>query len=296
MAVKIRLARHGGKKSPFYRIVVANVESPRDGRFIEQVGVYDPGRSPTLIQFRAEKLAAWLKKGARPTQTVAQLIRFVFADELRHGLGGPRSLLEPGGQLLGPELDQGGGAAGIVHADLLDEAPVARRLRVGDHDTVEGAFLAAVAGEADLDCHAVLLPEGQRGRPGSPGILGIIGPEPSCFNTFFVCVNCLISRFTSATDVPLPLAMRFRRLAFRSWTFLRSARVIELMIASTRFNSSSAPERSAPRSIFFTPGIMPMSSLTAPIFLTARSCSRKSSRSNAFRRSFFCSTSACERS
>ena len=75
MAVKIRLARHGGKKSPFYRIVVANVESPRDGRYIEQVGVYDPGRTPTLIQFRAEKLAAWLKKGARPTQTVAQLIR-----------------------------------------------------------------------------------------------------------------------------------------------------------------------------------------------------------------------------
>src|SRR5207244_4327326 len=182
--------------------------------------------------------------------------RFVFADELRHGLGGPRSLLEPGGQLLGPELDQGGGAAGIVHADLLDEATVARRLHVGDHDTVEGAFLAAVAGEADLDCHAVLLPEGQRGRPGSPGILGIIGPEPSCFNTFFVCVNCLISRFTSATDVPLPLAMRFRRLAFRSWTFLRSARVIELMIASTRVNSSSAPERSAPRSIFFTPSIV----------------------------------------
>jgi len=75
MAVKIRLARHAGKKSPFYRIVVANVDSPRDGRYIEQVGVYDPGRSPTLIQFRAENLAAWLKKGARPTQTVAHLIR-----------------------------------------------------------------------------------------------------------------------------------------------------------------------------------------------------------------------------
>ena len=75
MAVKIRLARHGGKKKPVYRIVVANSESPRDGRFIEQVGLYDPTRSPTLIQFQAEKLAAWLKKGARPTQTVAQLIR-----------------------------------------------------------------------------------------------------------------------------------------------------------------------------------------------------------------------------
>ena len=75
MAVKIRLARHGSRKNPFYRIVVANSESPRDGRYIDQVGLYDPTRSPTLIQFKAEKLAAWLKKGARPTQTVAQLIR-----------------------------------------------------------------------------------------------------------------------------------------------------------------------------------------------------------------------------
>ena len=75
--VKIRLARHGSKKKPFYRIVVAHSESPRNGRFIEQVGLYDPPRSPTLIQFQAEKLAAWLKKGARPTQTVAQLIRKV---------------------------------------------------------------------------------------------------------------------------------------------------------------------------------------------------------------------------
>lgn len=75
MSVKIRMARHGSKKKPVYRIVVANSESPRDGRYIEQVGLYDPRRSPTLIQFHAEKLAAWLKKGAQPTQTVSQLIR-----------------------------------------------------------------------------------------------------------------------------------------------------------------------------------------------------------------------------
>ena len=73
--VKIRLARHGSKKKPVYRIVVAQSESPRDGRYIEQVGLYDPSRTPTLIQFQAEKLATWLKKGAQPTQTVAQLIR-----------------------------------------------------------------------------------------------------------------------------------------------------------------------------------------------------------------------------
>ena len=75
MAVKIRLARHGSKKNPRYRIVVAHSESPRDGRFIEQVGLYDPTRTPSLVQFQAEKLAAWLKKGARPTMTVAQLMR-----------------------------------------------------------------------------------------------------------------------------------------------------------------------------------------------------------------------------
>ncbi len=75
MAVKIRLARHGGKKNPFYRIVVAHSESPRDGRFIEQVGVYDPSQSPALVRLKSDKLAAWLAKGARPTQTVAQLIR-----------------------------------------------------------------------------------------------------------------------------------------------------------------------------------------------------------------------------
>lgn len=75
MAVKIRLARHGSKKNPRYRIVVAHSESPRDGRYIEQVGLYDPTHSPSLVQFQAEKLAAWLKKGARPTLTVAQLMR-----------------------------------------------------------------------------------------------------------------------------------------------------------------------------------------------------------------------------
>ncbi len=75
MAVKIRLARHGGKKKPFYRIVVANSESPRDGRYIDQVGQYDPTRSPALIQFQTDKLATWLRKGAQPTQTVAQLMK-----------------------------------------------------------------------------------------------------------------------------------------------------------------------------------------------------------------------------
>jgi small subunit ribosomal protein S16 len=76
--VRIRLARHGAKKHPFYRIVVANSESPRDGRYIDQVGTYDPGKPEVKLQ--AEKLAKWRAKGARPTETVAQLIRRAGAE------------------------------------------------------------------------------------------------------------------------------------------------------------------------------------------------------------------------
>src|SRR6516225_9594622 len=72
--VKIRLARHGSKKRPFFRIVVADSESPRDGKFIEQIGLYDPTRSPELFQVDAEKLASWRAKGAQPTLIVRQLI------------------------------------------------------------------------------------------------------------------------------------------------------------------------------------------------------------------------------
>ena len=72
--VKIRLARHGSKKRPFYRIVVADSQSPRDGRFIDQIGLYDPTRSPELLQLDVEKVAAWRAKGAQPTLTVLQLI------------------------------------------------------------------------------------------------------------------------------------------------------------------------------------------------------------------------------
>ena len=73
--VKIRLARHGSKKHPFYRIVVADSESPRNGRFIEQLGTYDPSTDPATVHIKSDKLNAWLEKGAQPTNTVSQLIR-----------------------------------------------------------------------------------------------------------------------------------------------------------------------------------------------------------------------------
>jgi small subunit ribosomal protein S16 len=73
--VKIRLARHGSKKKPIYRIVVANSESPRDGRYIDQIGLYDPTTNPARVQIKTEKLNDWLAKGAQPTATVSELIR-----------------------------------------------------------------------------------------------------------------------------------------------------------------------------------------------------------------------------
>lgn len=73
--VKIRLARHGAKNKPFYRIVVADSRSPRDGRFIDQLGFYDPTKNPAVVQLKKDKLAQWLQHGAQPTNTVAQLIK-----------------------------------------------------------------------------------------------------------------------------------------------------------------------------------------------------------------------------
>jgi len=73
MAVKIRLKRMGAKKSPFYRVVVADSRSPRDGRFIETLGNYDSTVEPAIINIDAEKAIEWLQKGAQPTDTVKSL-------------------------------------------------------------------------------------------------------------------------------------------------------------------------------------------------------------------------------
>jgi len=75
MAVKIRLRRMGAKKAPFYRIVVADGRYPRDGRFIEEIGTYDPTREPSAITVDAEKAKAWLANGAQPTDTVRVILK-----------------------------------------------------------------------------------------------------------------------------------------------------------------------------------------------------------------------------
>lgn len=75
MAVKIRLARWGSTKAPFYRIVVADSRSPRDGKFIERVGTYNPRTQPSDIQLDVEKAKEWLGKGAQPTEQVRKLLK-----------------------------------------------------------------------------------------------------------------------------------------------------------------------------------------------------------------------------
>ena len=74
MAVKIRLRRMGAKKAPFYRVVVADSRFPRDGRFIEEVGYYDPMKEPAEIKLDEEKIQKWIKNGAQPTDTVKALL------------------------------------------------------------------------------------------------------------------------------------------------------------------------------------------------------------------------------
>ena len=75
MAVKMRLKRMGQKKAPFYRVVVADARSPRDGRFIAEVGTYDPTVDPSIIKFDEESTKKWLSNGAQPTDRVAKLLK-----------------------------------------------------------------------------------------------------------------------------------------------------------------------------------------------------------------------------
>ncbi len=75
MAVKMRLTRMGAKKAPFYRVIVADSRSPRDGRFIEEIGYYNPLTNPAEIKIDAEKAKKWIDNGAQPTETVKSLLK-----------------------------------------------------------------------------------------------------------------------------------------------------------------------------------------------------------------------------
>jgi small subunit ribosomal protein S16 len=82
MAVKIRLMRMGMKKAPLYRVVVADSRSPRDGRFIENIGIYHPHTEPSRVEIDADKARAWLAKGAQPTEAAAKLLTIAGVEGL----------------------------------------------------------------------------------------------------------------------------------------------------------------------------------------------------------------------
>jgi small subunit ribosomal protein S16 len=82
MSVKLRLARAGAKKNPFYRVVVTDSRSPRDGKFIEHIGVYDPNRDPVEIRFDMDRVKHWLAVGAQPSDTVSELLATVHKAQL----------------------------------------------------------------------------------------------------------------------------------------------------------------------------------------------------------------------
>ena len=81
MAVKMRLRRMGQKKAPFYRIVVADSRSPRDGRFIEEIGVYDPTKEPAYIKVNEELAKKWLANGAQPTEIVGKILKIAGVEK-----------------------------------------------------------------------------------------------------------------------------------------------------------------------------------------------------------------------
>ncbi len=88
MAVKIRLQRHGSKKRPFYFIVIADARAPRDGKFIQKIGTYNPLTVPATIQLDRQKALEWLNKGAQPTDTVRRILSFKGVLYLKHLLRG----------------------------------------------------------------------------------------------------------------------------------------------------------------------------------------------------------------
>ena len=134
MALKLRLARHGAKKRPYYRIVVADSRAPRDGRFIDRVGSYNPmlpKDSEDRVQLDVEKIQAWLAKGARPTDRVA---RFLGAAGLWEWKAGNN-----------PEKGKPGAKAAQM---VIDRAEKAEARKAAEEEAKEAAKEAAAAAEA----------------------------------------------------------------------------------------------------------------------------------------------------
>ena len=119
MAVKIRLRRMGAKKAPFYRVVVADSRFPRDGRFIEEIGYFNPNTDPADVKIDGDKAKDWIAKGAQPTDTVKALLKKNF-----NSVSGLSAVSNPLLSLFSVNLDFSGFLHGVVVTDFLDETTV----------------------------------------------------------------------------------------------------------------------------------------------------------------------------
>ena len=145
MAVKIRLKRMGAKKRPFYRVVVADARSPRDGRFIESVGYYDPLHDPAVVKLDDERIRHWMGTGAKPSDVVRELME-------RQGLlpASPRPVRAKAGQAeaAGAAVAAGDGSAtAVVATEAVVEAPTEAAVEAPTEAVAEDADAAAVSAE-----------------------------------------------------------------------------------------------------------------------------------------------------
>lgn len=161
MSVKIRLRRMGAKKKPFYRLVVADARSPRDGRFIEAVGLYDPLANPALVKIDAERVKDWISKGARPTDVARQLLV-------------SQGLLERTGPVYdpaeaGPKASKKAQAKAAAAAEKPADAPPVEEPAPAEAPPVEEpAPVAASPAEEPRPVEAAEAPAEAAAKPGTP--------------------------------------------------------------------------------------------------------------------------------
>ncbi|HSK48771.1 MAG TPA: 30S ribosomal protein S16 [Coriobacteriia bacterium] len=139
MSVKIRLARHGAKKAPFYRVVVADGRARRDGRFIEIVGRYNPRTNPSTVEVDVEKVDAWIAKGAQPTEAVAKLIAIAK---------GEKTVPVAEGKLSKKAADKIKAEAAAAEKAKADEAAAAEKAKADEAAAAAKAAEDAAAAEA----------------------------------------------------------------------------------------------------------------------------------------------------
>ena len=136
MSVKIRLARRGRKKAPFYHIVIADARSPRDGRFIEKIGSYNPMTVPAVIELDNDKAVEWLQKGAQPTDTARAILRYKGVLYRMHLLKGVKK-----GSITQEKADE-------LYQQKMDEKAAAVAKRQEETKEQQEAYHKAISGKA----------------------------------------------------------------------------------------------------------------------------------------------------